>query len=852
MKNPEQLQLIQEMDEEQQQPQKQRSSRSIDSDKDATGNHQIKQRPSSSSPSDQKTVKNKTNHSGSQAINSGNGRSSKTPQDFQEEIIPQVRSILKQGTYISHASLPRSKGIRPSRLQRQLINSIVLSLQSLQQSIRRNRVYPEEIRDNSGSNQNDSISDDSFFEETEQNLVEDETRYRFDKRYAHLSYIVFPDDPIKLLWDILIIIALLYVCFLVPYEISFKNDDTAESAVQLGFNITIDILYGIDIVINFFSAYVDDQDELIVDRKIIIKHYLTGWFLLDMICVLPMDYVVDDYNTTGFQKIAKLPKAYKMVKLIKMSRMLKFFIQKKKYGEMLNQFSNISQNIRVMIISLLSVILVSHLFSCFWYFVGTISSETQTWIDQYVGNESNFERYIMSMYWVFQTMATTGYGDISATNSTEQMIAIIIMIIGVIFFSVTIGSVSSLLTQLDSQNLKYKEKIDTLNEIAKHHKIDNTLYAKICKVLKQGYKNNQNEVVEFLHLLPQNLRTELSQAMYKNVFLGIDLFKHKPLRFTAYIGPLLTILRIPEGDVIYNEGDYASEIYFIREGSVSLCIKECDYHPFVTIEVGQYFGEIELIKETQRKYTAIAQKQCELLSLSKSNFYKIFFSEFREIGEEVHEDARRKKRDYEDKFTKTKAYLQGLEQKAEQQLTENNTETKIKLGFEKFKRNLMFQAQTKKGILDKAIKDAEQQTSNELKRRMTYLKTVLLQKGIINKMDERSPSRISPKLIKTNTLNSETQTRKFDKKNTFLPMDIIKQAQQLSSDEENHVKDKQQQDQNNHRITKKAMTTFLQPETREHQADFLLSQDGMLNSHTPSSYNTNIQFLKNRKKQLYL
>lgn len=94
--------------------------------------------------------------------------------------------------------------------------------------------------------------------------------------------------------------------------------------------------------------------------------------------------------------------------------------------------------------------------------------------------------------------------------------------------------------------------------------------------------------------------------MYKNVFLGIDLFKHKPLRFTAYIGPLLTILRIPEGDVIYNEGDYASEIYFIREGSVSLCIKECDYHPFITIETGSYFGEIELIKETQRKYTAIA------------------------------------------------------------------------------------------------------------------------------------------------------------------------------------------------------------------------------------------------------
>jgi len=70
-------------------------------------------------------------------------------------------------------------------------------------------------------------------------------------------------------------------------------------------------------------------------------------------------------------------------------------------------------------------------------------------------------------------MATTGYGDISATNSTEQLLGCFLMIFGVAFFSVTIGSVSSLLTQLDSQNLKYKEKMDIFNEIARNHQLDN-------------------------------------------------------------------------------------------------------------------------------------------------------------------------------------------------------------------------------------------------------------------------------------------------------------------------------------------------------------------------------------------
>ena len=74
--------------------------------------------------------------------------------------------------------------------------------------------------------------------------------------------------------------------------------------------------------------------------------------------------------------------------------------------------------------------------------------------------------------------------------------------------------------------------------------------------------------------------------MYKNTLLGIDLFKDKPVRFSAYIGPLLTVNRYPEEDVIYNTNDYANEIYFIKSGTVALCIKEYDYHPFYWMKEG--------------------------------------------------------------------------------------------------------------------------------------------------------------------------------------------------------------------------------------------------------------------------
>lgn len=57
------------------------------------------------------------------------------------------------------------------------------------------------------------------------------SQYYLKYRYAHLKYIIFPDDPTKLCWDILVVMALLYVCIMVPYDISFKDDNQEETTI---------------------------------------------------------------------------------------------------------------------------------------------------------------------------------------------------------------------------------------------------------------------------------------------------------------------------------------------------------------------------------------------------------------------------------------------------------------------------------------------------------------------------------------------------------------------------------------------------------------------------------------------
>jgi len=59
----------------------------------------------------------------------------------------------------------------------------------------------------------------------------------------------------KTFWDIFISFVLLISCFSAPFDIAFPDIDKRSYII---FSKTIDIMFVIDIIINFFSAYEND------------------------------------------------------------------------------------------------------------------------------------------------------------------------------------------------------------------------------------------------------------------------------------------------------------------------------------------------------------------------------------------------------------------------------------------------------------------------------------------------------------------------------------------------------------------------------------------------------------------
>ncbi len=70
-----------------------------------------------------------------------------------------------------------------------------------------------------------------------------------------------------------------------PYRIAFYDtDDLTWTCIDY----FVDVSFGIDIVLNFFMAYYDSDDDIVDTRSFIVCAYLRSWFMIDVVSILPV------------------------------------------------------------------------------------------------------------------------------------------------------------------------------------------------------------------------------------------------------------------------------------------------------------------------------------------------------------------------------------------------------------------------------------------------------------------------------------------------------------------------------------------------------------------------------------
>lgn len=146
--------------------------------------------------------------------------------------------------------------------------------------------------------------------------------------------VIHPFSTFRWYWDILLIAFISMHVILLPVSISFLSDDL--SLHWLVLNGISDSIFLIDIFLNFKTGIVDpnNQEEVILDKKIISRKYLRGWFLIDLLSSLPFDYAYFIVSSSSAQqtlikasralRILKLAKLLSLLRLLRVSRLVRY------------------------------------------------------------------------------------------------------------------------------------------------------------------------------------------------------------------------------------------------------------------------------------------------------------------------------------------------------------------------------------------------------------------------------------------------------------------------------------------------------------------------------------------------
>ena len=74
----------------------------------------------------------------------------------------------------------------------------------------------------------------------------------------------------------------------------------------------------------------------------------------------------------------------------------------------------------------------------------------------------------------------------------------------------------------------------------------------------------------------------------------------------------------PAGTTIFEQGEPGDVLFIVREGSVSLSV---DGRQLELVERGGMFGEMALIDREPRSASAVADTDCELVTIDKRRFW---------------------------------------------------------------------------------------------------------------------------------------------------------------------------------------------------------------------------------------
>eukprot|EP00347_Sterkiella_histriomuscorum_P015168 403358060 len=454
---------------------------------------------------------------------------------------------------------------------------------------------------------------------------------QLEDRQKLTMFLVMPHSIFNLFWCIVQILLQIYTATYMPYKICF--DDEVNSGGSLVFEYFLDLMFGIDVLVNFFTVRQNQDGTQMTNLNDISRVYLRSTFILDVLCSLPSQVLEVGYDQNEGQKLSvttssslrMIAKLYKVIRLVKFIYIWRRF-KKIRIIQVLKNKLKLSAAFFRMIFTLLTAFLSVHIVSCLWYLAAKYKNfSPETWVVRLNKQDQNPSRlYLECLFWSLQTVATVGYGNFGASTVPELLMSIIWMVFGVAFYSIIIGNLSLIIANESSSSQNLIDKMQSIDEFASKTHMPDDLTYKLKAFLEKNYEDLYSHLDDhiFLKELPQALKDEIFQHRFHHLIDAFELLKNCPSKdFIKDCLQVMKRIKVDKDDVIYNDGDLSEEIYFIKKGTVKIYTK--NGMPFIDFTDGQQFGEAEVVLSKTRDGKAVALTDSVFYCLHKDDLEMI-------------------------------------------------------------------------------------------------------------------------------------------------------------------------------------------------------------------------------------
>ncbi|KAE8596680.1 hypothetical protein XENTR_v10016197 [Xenopus tropicalis] len=391
------------------------------------------------------------------------------------------------------------------------------------------------------------------------------------------KFIILHFSTFKAAWDWLILLATFYVAVTVPYNVSFEdNDDPSSTRSTTVSDISVEILFiTADIILNFRTTYVSESGQVIFKSRSICIHYVTTWFVIDLIAALPFDLLYA-FNVT-VDNLVSLVHLLKTIRLLRLLRLL----------QKLDRYSQHSTIVLTLLMSMFA--LLAHWMACIWYVIGKMEMKNKPlswdigWLHElgkrlespFHSNDSQGgptirSTYIASLYFTLSSLTSVGFGNVSANTDVEKIFSICIMLIGALMHALVFGNVTAIIQRMYSRWSLYHTRTKDLKDFIRVHHLPQQLKQRMLEYFQTNWSvNNGIDSHELLKDFPDELRSDITMYLNKEI-LQLSLFESASRGCLRSLSLHIKTSFCAPGEYLLRQGDALQAIYLVCSGSMEV------------------------------------------------------------------------------------------------------------------------------------------------------------------------------------------------------------------------------------------------------------------------------------------